>query len=91
MNVRNIKRQISSAIKREKKAEKKAEKTEDDKLRRAFLASAIALVIVGIVFIITMIIALGQLTEAMQSSKASVYDLNYVTQLIEKPLTECKE
>lgn len=91
MNVRNMKRQISSAIKREKKAEKKAEKTEDDKLRRAFLASAIALVIVGIVFIITMIIALGQLTEATQSSKASVYDLNCVTQLIEKPLTECKE
>ena len=91
MNVRNMKRQISSAIKREKKAEKKAEKTEDDKLRRAFLASAIALVIVGIVFIVTMIIALGQLTEATRSSKASVYDLNCVTQLIEKPLTECKE
>lgn len=87
MNVRNMKRQISSAIKREKKAEK----TEDDKLRRAFLASAIALVIVGIVFIVTMIIALGQLTEATRSSKASVYDLNCVTQLIEKPLTECKE
>ena len=87
MNVRNMKRQISRAIKREKKAEK----TEDDKLRRAFIASAIALVIVGIVFIITMIIALGQLTEAMQSSKASVYDLNRVTQLIEKPLEECKE
>ena len=64
---------------------------ENEKLRRAFIVAAVALVIVGIVFIITMIIALGQLTEAMQSSKASVYDLNCVTQLIEKPLTECRE
>ena len=64
---------------------------ENEKLRRAFLASAVALVIVGIIFIATMIIALGQLTKATVDSKANMYDLNCLTQPIEKPLTECKK
>ena len=63
---------------------------ENEKLRRAFLASAVALVIVGIIFIATMIIALGQLTKATVDSKANMYDLDCVTEPIEKPLTECK-
>lgn len=64
---------------------------EDEKLRRAFLASAAALVIVGIIFIATMIIALGQLTKATVDSKANMYDLDCVTEPVERPLTECKQ
>ena len=64
--------------------------SEDEKLRRAFLASAVALVIVGIIFVATMIIALGQLTKATVDSKANMYDLDCVTEPVERPLTECK-
>lgn len=63
---------------------------ENEKLRRAFIAAAVAVVVVGIIFVATMIIALGQLTKATADSKADMYDLDCVTQPIEKPLTECK-
>ena len=64
---------------------------ENEKLRRAFIVAAVAVVVVGIVFVATMIIVLGQLTKATVDSKADMYDMGCVTQPIEKPLEECKE
>lgn len=91
MDVKNMKKIIGKAFEREQRKERKKNMTENEKLRRAFLASAVALVVVGIIFVATMIIALGQLTKATVDSKANMYDLDCVTQPIEKPLTECKE
>ena len=78
-----MKRKMNKAYKEEKM-------DENEKLRRAFVASAVALVIVGIIFVATMIIALGQLTKATVDSKANMYDLDCVTEPVERPLTECK-
>lgn len=64
---------------------------ENEKLRRAFIVAAVAVVVVGIVFVATMIIVLGQLAKATVDSKANMYDMDCVTQPIEKPLEECKE
>lgn len=64
---------------------------ENEKLRRAFIVATVAVVVVGIVFVVTMIIALGQLAKATVDSKADMYDLDCVTQPIEKPLEECRE
>lgn len=64
---------------------------EEKKLRNAFIVAAVAVVVVGIVFVATMIIVLGQLTKATVDSKANMYDMDCVTQPIEKPLEECKE
>lgn len=64
---------------------------ESEKLRRAFIVAAVAVVVVGIVFVATMIIALGQLTKVTVDSKADMYDMGCVTQPIEKPLDECRE
>ena len=41
---------------------------ENEKLRKAFVASAVALVIVGIIFVATMIVSVGQLAKAMVDS-----------------------
>lgn len=64
---------------------------ENEKLRRAFIVAAVAVVVAGIVFVATMIIVLGQLTKATVDSKATQYDLNCLTEPVEKPLEECKE
>lgn len=64
---------------------------ESEKLRRAFIVAAVAVVVVGIVFVATMIIVLGQLTKVTVDSKADMYDMGCVTQPIEKPLDECRE
>lgn len=64
---------------------------EDKKIRRAFIASAVATIIVGIIFIITIAVSLIQINSAVEETKANKYDLNCLTQAIEKPLTECKE
>lgn len=64
---------------------------ESEKLRRAFIVAAVAVVVVGIVFVATMIIVLGQLTKVTVDSKANMYDMNCVAQPIEKPLEECRE
>ena len=64
---------------------------ENEKLRRAFIVAAVAVVVVGIVFVATTIIVLGQLTKATVDSKANMYDLNCLTEPVEKPLTECRE
>lgn len=64
---------------------------ENEKLRRAFIVAAVAVVVVGIVFVATMIIALGQLAKATVDSKAPQYDLNCLTEPVERPLTECRK
>ena len=64
---------------------------ENEKLRRAFIVASVAVVVVGIVFVATMIIVLGQLTKATVDSKANMYDMNCVAQPIEKPLEECRK
>lgn len=64
---------------------------EDKKIRRAFIASAVATIIVGIIFVVTMVVSLVQISSAVEETKADKYDLNCLTQEIEKPLTECKE
>lgn len=63
---------------------------EDKKLRRAFIASVIAVVISGIILVATCVVSLIQIGRATDSN-ATKYDMNCVTQPIEKPLTECKE
>ena len=84
MNEKNMKKILKKAYKEEKMAE-------NEKLKRAFMTSAVALVVVGIIFVATMTIVLGQLTKATVGSKANMYDLNCLTEPVEKPLTECRE
>lgn len=64
---------------------------ENEKLRRAFIATTVALIITGIIFVVTMVVSLIQISSAVEETKANKYDLNCLTQVIEKPLTECKE
>jgi hypothetical protein len=64
---------------------------ENEKLRRAFIATTVALIITGIIFVVTMAVSLIQISSAVEETKANKYDLNCLTQAIEKPLTECKE
>jgi len=63
---------------------------EDKKLKRAFVASAVALVAVGIMFVVTVCVSLSQLGKATDA-QAIKYDMNCLTKPIEKPLTECEE
>lgn len=63
---------------------------EDKRIKKAFIISAISLIIVGIIFVITIVASLIQIGQAT-NSQANVYDLNCLTQPIEKPLTECKK
>ena len=91
MNLKRMKRIILKAIKKEKKRLRKENMDENKELRRAFIASAVALVVVGIVFVATTIIVLGQLTKATVDSKATQYNLNCLTEPVERPLTECRE
>lgn len=58
---------------------------ENEKLRRAFIVAAVAVVIVGIVFVTMMVVAIKQTSEAVK------YDLNCLAEPINKPLTECKK
>ena len=51
MNLKRMKRIILKAIKKEKKRLRKENMDENKELRRAFIASAVALVVVGIVFL----------------------------------------
>lgn len=64
---------------------------ENEKLRRAFIATTVALIITGIIFVVTMVVSLIQISSAVEETKVNKYDLNCLTQVIEKPLTECKE
>lgn len=85
MDVKNMKKILRKALKEEKM------KNEKDNLTKAFLAAAIATVATGLVFIIIMVITLIDMGATMKSYEAEKYDLNCVTQPIEKPLTDCKE
>lgn len=58
---------------------------ENEKLRRAFIVAAVAVVIVGIVFVTMMVVAIKQ------TSEATKYDLNCLAEPTNKPLTECRE
>lgn len=64
---------------------------EKDKLRRAFIASAVALVAVGIIFVVVTTVSLMHIGDAVEKAPVVHYDLNCLTQPIEKPLTECKD
>lgn len=66
-------------------------KDEKDNLTKAFLAAAIATVVTGLVFVIIMVITLIDMGATMKKYEADKYDLNCVTQPIEKPLTDCKD
>lgn len=57
---------------------------ENEKLRRAFIVAAVAVVVVGIVFVTMMVAAIKQTSEAVK------YDLNCLAEPTSKPLTECK-
>ena len=63
---------------------------EDKRIKKAFIISAISLIIVGIIFVMTIVVSLIQIGRATDS-QANTYDLNCLTQPIEKPLTECKK
>ena len=58
---------------------------ENEKLRRAFIVAAVAVVVVGIVFVAMMAVAIKQTSEAVK------YDLNCLAEPTNKPLTECKK
>lgn len=57
---------------------------ENEKLRRAFIVAAVSVVVVGIVFVTMMVVAIKQ------TSAATKYDLNCLSEPTSKPLTECK-
>lgn len=85
MDVKNMKKILRKALKEEKM------KDEKDNLTKAFLAAAIATVVTGVAFIVIMVITLIDMGATMKSYEAEKYNLNCVTQPIEKPLTDCKE
>lgn len=64
---------------------------ENEKLRRAFVVSAVATIAVGIIFVIVTAVSLMHIGDAVEKAPAVHYDLNCLTQPIEKPLTECKD
>lgn len=57
---------------------------EEKKLRNAFIVAAVAVVVVGIVFVTMMVVAIKQ------TSEATKYDLNCLAEPTNKPLTECR-
>lgn len=58
---------------------------EEKKLRNAFIVAAVAVAVVGIVFVTMMVVAIKQ------TSEATKYDLNCLAEPTNKPLTECRE
>lgn len=63
---------------------------DDKKIKKAFLASVVALIVVGVIFVVTMCVSLSQIGRETDT-RAKKYDMNCLTQPIEKPLTECKK
>lgn len=63
---------------------------DDKKIRKAFIASVIALIVVGVIFVVIMCVSLSQIGKATDAH-ATKYNMNCLTQPIEKPLTECKD
>lgn len=64
---------------------------ENEKLRHAFIASTVSLIVTGILFIITLFAVLVQISSVIEETKANKCDLNCLMQENEKPLTECKK
>lgn len=90
MDLKNMKRIISKAMKEEKKRLRKENMTENEKLRRAFIASAVALVAVGIIFVVVTTVSLMRIGDAVEKAPAQHYDLNCLTEVKGRPLEECK-
>ena len=63
---------------------------DDKKIKKAFIASVVALIVVGVIFVAIMCVSLVQIGRATDT-QATKYNMNCLTQPIEKPLTECKE
>lgn len=64
--------------------------TENEKLRRAFIASVVALVTVGIVFVVVTTVSLMQINDVAEKAPAQHYDFNCLTEVKGRPLEECK-
>lgn len=64
---------------------------ENEKLRRAFIASAVATIAVGIIFVVVTTVSLMRIGDAVEKTPAQHYDLNCLTEVKGRPLEECKE
>lgn len=91
MNLKNMKRIIRKALKKEKKRLKKENMEEKDKLRRAFIASAVATIAVGIIFVIVTAVSLMHIGDTVEEAPAVHYNFNCLTEEKGRPLEECKE
>ena len=90
MDVKNMKRIIRKAFKREQKRLRKENMTESEKLRRAFIAATVAVIAVGVLFLVVMSVSLMRISDAVEKAPATRYDLNCLTEPIQNPLEECK-
>lgn len=70
--------------------ETKYNMTENEKLRRAFIAATVAVVAVGVLFLVVMSVSLMRIGDAIEKAPAVRYDLNCLTEPIQNPLEECK-
>lgn len=64
---------------------------EKDKLRRAFIVSAVATIIVGIIFVIITAVSFIHIGDAVEEAPAQHYNLNCLTEVKGRPLEECRE
>lgn len=64
---------------------------EKNKLRCAFIASAVATIIVGIVFVVVTTVSLMHIGDAAEEAPAVHYNFNCLTEAKGRPLEECRE
>lgn len=64
---------------------------EKDKLRRAFIASTVAMIIAGIILIIVTTVSLMHIGDAVEEAPARHYNFNCLTDVKGRPLEECRE
>lgn len=64
---------------------------ENKKLRRAFIASAVATIAVGVIFVIATAVSLMHIGDAVEEAPAVHYNFNCLTEVKGRPLEECKE
>ena len=64
---------------------------DNEKLRRAFIASAVATIAVGTIFVIVTTVSLMRIGDAVEKAPAQHYDLNCLTEAKDRPLEECRE
>jgi len=91
MSTKSMKRILLKALKEEKKRLRKENMDEKDKLRRAFIASAVALVAVGIIFVVVTTVSLMHIGDAVEEAPAVHYNFNCLTEVKGRPLEECRE